>query len=352
MIRVLVVDDSAFVRQALTRILSADPGVEVVGTAADGVEALEKVAALRPDVVTLDILMPRMDGLEALDRIMATHPVPVLLVSTLTREGADITLRGLELGALDFIDKSSVDRMELLSLSADLCARVRALAGTRVRRRVAASVPARPAATLTRGRGAADVVVIGTSTGGPPALTTIIPRLPASLRSAILVVQHMPAGFTKPLAERLAARSALPVREAVDGEPVAPGQVLIAPAGLHMKLLKRGGRPRVSLDEEPRAALHRPSADVLMASVARHYGARTLGVILTGMGADGVLGLQAIRAAGGRTLAESEESCVVYGMPKAAIEAGVVDRALPLEEIAEEIVGGPTEAPRDEEPLR
>jgi two-component system chemotaxis response regulator CheB len=338
-IRVLVVDDSAFVRQALARMLSADPGLEVVGTAVDGVEALEKVAALRPDVVTLDILMPRMDGLEALGRIMATHPVPVLLVSTLTREGANVTLRGLELGAVDFIDKSSVDRMDLLSLSTDLCARVRALAGTRVRRHAAPAAPVAPVVTPSGRRGAAELVVIGTSTGGPLALTAIVPRLPASLRSAILVVQHLPPGFTKPLAERLAAKSALPVREAVDGEPVAPGQVLIAPAGLHMKLLKRAGRLRVALDEEPRTALHRPSVDVLMKSVALHYGPRALGVILTGMGADGVIGLRAIRAAGGRTLAESEESCVVYGMPKAAIDAGVVDRALPLEEIADEIVG-------------
>jgi two-component system, chemotaxis family, protein-glutamate methylesterase/glutaminase len=338
-IRVLVVDDSAFVRQALSRILSADPGLEVVGTAADGVEAIEMVAALRPDVVTLDILMPRMDGLAALERIMATHPVPILLVSTLTREGADVTLRGLELGALDFIDKSSVDRMELLSLAPDLCARVRALAATRVRRHETPAAPDPPIAVKCGRRGTAEVVVIGTSTGGPPALSAIVPRLPASLRSAILVVQHMPAGFTKPLAERLAARSALPVREAVDGEPVAPGQVLIAPAGLHMKLRKHAGRLRVALDEEPKTALHRPSIDVLMKSVARHYGPRALGVILTGMGADGVVGLRAIRAAGGRTLAQSEESCVVYGMPKAAADAGVVDRALPLEEIADEIVG-------------
>lgn len=352
MIRVLVVDDSVFVRQALTRILSADPGIEVVGTAGDGVEALEKVAALAPDVVTLDVLMPRMDGLEALQRIMATHPVPVLLVSTLTREGADVTLRGLELGALDFIDKSSVDRMELLSLSDDVRARVRTLAGTRVRRRDTPDAPVAPAAGAGGRRGSAEVVVIGTSTGGPPALSAIVPRLPASLRSAILVVQHMPAGFTKPLAERLAARSPLPVREAVDGEPVAPGQVLIAPAGLHMRLSKRGGRARVALDEEPRTALHRPSADVLMASVARHYGPRALGVILTGMGADGVLGLRAIRAAGGRTLAESEDSCVIYGMPKAAIDAGVVDCVLSLEQIADEIVGGPAQAPQGEKPPR
>jgi two-component system chemotaxis response regulator CheB len=188
-------------------------------------------------------------------------------------------------------------------------------------------------------RGRIEVVVIGASTGGPPALQQIVPRLPASLDLAVLVVQHMPLGFTKSLADRLAARSVLPVREAVDGDLVQAGHVLIAPAGRHMKVRRRGGVVRVALDEEPREALHRPSVDVLMASVARVYGARTLGLLLTGMGADGVEGLRAIRGVGGVTLAESEETCVIFGMPKAAIEAGVVDRALPLHRLAEEIQG-------------
>jgi two-component system chemotaxis response regulator CheB len=183
-----------------------------------------------------------------------------------------------------------------------------------------------------------ELVVIATSTGGPPALMAIVPRLPAKLQAAVLVVQHMPPGFTKSLAERLAARSALPVREAVDGDPVLPGQVLIAPAGLHMKLRRRGERVKVWLDEEPRAALHRPSADVLMAAAAKLYGARVLGVILTGMGADGVAGLRSIREAGGQAIAESEETAVIYGMPKAAVEARAVDKSVPLYRIADEIV--------------
>jgi two-component system, chemotaxis family, protein-glutamate methylesterase/glutaminase len=183
------------------------------------------------------------------------------------------------------------------------------------------------------------VVVIGTSTGGPPALQRIIPRLPAPFGATILVVQHMPVGFTRPLAERLDQRSVLPVREAEDGETLVPGLVLVAPAGRHMKVRRRGGQaPRVWLDDEPRSALHRPSVDVLMSAVARAYGARVLGIVLTGMGTDGVEGLRAIREAGGRTLAESEETCVIYGMPKAALEAGVAERAVPLGRMADEIL--------------
>lgn len=341
MIRVLIVDDSAFVRQALVRMLASDPEIEVVGTAADGKEGLEKALALRPDVVTLDIKMPRMGGLEALKRIMTECPVPVLLLSSLTSEGGEITLRGLELGALDFVDKSSVrGQMNLLDLAQELKSKVRALAHV-PRDRVHAAEPGRPEGPAPlpepHARGT-EVVVIGTSTGGPPALQAIIPKLPLGLRSAILVVQHMPVGFTRSLADRLASRSSMPVREAQDGDSVDPGVVLIAPAGRHMKVQRRGTGGRVWLDDEPRSALHRPSVDVLMASVAKAYGARSLGVVLTGMGSDGVEGLRAIRQTGGRTFAESEESCVIYGMPKAAVEAGVVDRTVPLARMADEIL--------------
>ena len=340
MIRVLVVDDSAFVRQALTRMLSAAPGIEVVGTAVDGQDGVEKVLLLRPDVVTLDVKMPRLGGLEALQQIMDRCPTPVLLLSSQTSEGADITMRGLELGAMDFIDKSSVQgNMNLLNLSRDLVARVRALASV-PRSRLVQSLPGPvlPPPQPRRAASPAELVVIGTSTGGPPALQQIIPRLPAPFPSTILVVQHMPVGFTRSLAERLDQRSLLPVREAEDGEPLVPGLVLIAPAGRHMKLRRRGQQARVWLDDEPAAALHRPSVDVLMAAVARIYGPRALGIVLTGMGTDGVEGLRAIRAAGGRTLAESEESCVIFGMPKAALEAGVAERAVALPRMADEIL--------------
>ena len=341
MIRVLIVDDSAFVRQALTRMLGSAPDIEIVGTAVDGKDGWAKAVDLRPDVVTLDIKMPRMDGLEALRRIMADCPTAVLLLSSQTREGAEVTLRGLELGAMDFVDKSSVQgHMNLLSLTEELKAKVRALASVpRSRLHPAILVREPPPTGLPAAHAArAEIVLIGTSTGGPPALQAVIPRLPQSLPCAVLVVQHMPVGFTRSLAERLDARSVLSVREAEDGELVTAGSVLIAPAGRHLKLRRRGREVRVWLDDEPRAALHRPSVDVSMISMAKAYGDRAMGVVMTGMGSDGVEGLRAIRLAGGLTLAESEETCVIYGMPKAAVEAGVVDRAVPLTRIADEIL--------------
>jgi two-component system chemotaxis response regulator CheB len=340
-IRVVVVDDSPFVRQALARMLGGAADIEVVGTAVDGQDGLEKVRALHPDVVTLDVKMPRMGGLEALQRIMAECPTAVLLLSSLTTDGGEVTLRGLELGAMDFVDKSSVQgHMNLLGLAEELLAKIRALASV-PRSRLVPVVEPGPEPAQPGGREAArraEVVAIGTSTGGPPALQTIIPRLPAGLGAPLLIVQHMPPGFTRSLAERLDKRSRLRVREAENGEPLAPGIVLVAPAGWHMKVRRHGDQARVWLDEEPRAALHRPAIDVLMASVAKVYGRRALGVLLTGMGTDGVEGLRAIRAAGGRTLAESEESAVIYGMPKAAVEAGVVDQTVVLSRMADEIL--------------
>jgi two-component system chemotaxis response regulator CheB len=338
-VRVLVVDDSAFVRQALTRMLGSAADIEVVGMAVDGKDGVDKVKELRPDVVTMDIQMPRMGGLEALQKIMVECPTPVLLLSSLTKEGADITMKGLDSGAMDFVDKSSVQgNMNLLALAEELKTKVRALASVpRTRLHAIEPVEERLLPPEPHQR-RVELVAIGTSTGGPPALQAIIPRLPEGLDSAVLVVQHMPVGFTRSLAERLDSRSALRVREAQDGEPVTAGEVLIAPAGHHMKLKKRGGSVKIWLDDEPRSALHRPSADVLMTSVAKAYGARALGIILTGMGSDGVEGLRAIRDAGGQTLAEAEETCVIYGMPKAAVEAGVVDRSVPLGRVADAIV--------------
>ena len=332
--RVLVVDDSAFVRKAVTRMLGEASDIEVVGTAVDGEEGLAMARDLRPDVVTLDVKMPRLGGLETLERLMEERPVPVLLLSSLTQEGAEVTLRALELGAMDFVDKSSVESMTMLSLAEELVTKVRALAGARVkgRRKGRARAPA-PA----EGEGA-ELVVIAASTGGPSALQTLFAALPAALHAAVLVVQHIPRGFTRSLAERLDARSAFPVREATDGDPIEPGRVLIAPAGIHTRLRRRGERVRVVLAEEPREALHRPSADVLMASAAAIYGPRAVGVVLTGMGSDGTEGLRAIRDAGGHTLAESEETCVIFGMPKAAAAAGVVSRTVPLDRMAEEIL--------------
>jgi two-component system, chemotaxis family, protein-glutamate methylesterase/glutaminase len=334
-IRVLVVDDSAFVRKAIERMLRTADDIEVVGFAADGEEGLARARELRPDVVTLDVKMPRLGGLETLERLMAEQPVPVLLMSTLTQDGAEVTLRGLELGAMDFVDKSAVQPMTMLSLAEELVAKVRALGGARAR--------ARPRPAPARGHGAetappAECVAIAASTGGPTALQAVVSGLPAGFSAVVLVVQHIPRGFTKSLAERLDARSAIPVREARDGERVAPGAILVAPAGVHTRLLRRRGGVEVVLDEEPRDTLHRPSADVLMASVAETYGPLSVGVVLTGMGSDGTEGLRAIRDKGGLTLAESEETSVIFGMPKAAIEAGVVHRVVPLDRVAGEIL--------------
>ena len=337
-IRVLVVDDSAFVRRALDRMLGGAADIEVVGLAADGAQGLEMSKELQPDVITLDVKMPRLDGLETLKRLMEERPTPVLLLSSLTQEGAEVTLRGLELGALDFVDKSSVQGpMNLLGLADELLTKVRALAASALAR-PGALPSAKEAPDPYAGAPRAEVVVIGASTGGPAALQEVIPRLPAGFPGAVLVVQHIPKGFSRSLAERLAGRSPLPVREAHDGEAVAPGTVLVAPAGIHTKVRRRGGVVRVALDEEPRSSLHRPSVDVLMASVAKAYGPKALGVVLTGMGSDGTAGLGAIKEAGGRTLAESEESCVIYGMPKAAVDAGVVGRQVPLARMADEII--------------
>ncbi len=333
-IRVLVVDDSAFVRKAVGRMLGDVPDIEIVGTAADGEEGLRKARELRPDVVTLDIKMPRLGGLETLERLMAEQPVPVLLMSTLTQEGAEITLRGLELGAMDFVDKSSVQPMSMLNLAGEIIEKVRALGSARIRVRPHAA----PVHKRRRRKVPADAVVIAASTGGPTALQEVVSGLPAGFPAAVVIVQHIPRGFTKSLSERLDARSAIPVREARDGEPVEPGAILIAPAGIHSRLARRSGVVTVRLEEEPRSSLHRPSADVVMASAADVYGAHTVGVVLTGMGSDGTQGLRAIRAAGGLTVAESEETAVIYGMPKAAVDAGVVERSVPLDDMAGEIL--------------
>jgi two-component system chemotaxis response regulator CheB len=340
-VRVLVVDDSAFVRREIPRLLAGDPGIAVVGTAADGVEALAEIRRLAPDVVTLDVMMPRLDGLKVLAAVMRDRPARVIMLSSLTREGAEVTLQALDLGAVDFIDKASLAvPAAAAQLGAELAAKIRAAAAVdarRLGRRDAARVA--PAVTTAPGApGGADLVVIGASTGGPPALCRVLSALPADLPAGIVVVQHIPAGFTRSLAARLDAASKLAVREATHGAPVRPGEVLLAPAGVHLSFRAGEGGTRVALDPEPSASIHRPSVDVTMTAAAAHRGRRAAGVLLTGMGSDGARGMLAIRSAGGRTLAESEESCIVYGMPRAAVELGAVDESLPLERMAEGIV--------------
>jgi two-component system, chemotaxis family, protein-glutamate methylesterase/glutaminase len=331
--KVLLVDDSAFVRRATARMLAPLAGVVVAGTAADGEEAIAQVHALRPDLVIMDLDMPGLGGLEALERIMAQHPTPVLLLSARTQEGAEITLRALEAGAVDFVDKTGAGApMDIHRLAPLLREKVLAVLGAS---RDAIVIP--PEARRqrvpppSRDRGRYDVVAIGASTGGPRALAEVIPALPGGLCAAVLVAQHMPPGFTDTLAERLDRRSALRVAEAQDGDPVVPGLVLVAPGGRQMALEHSRGGLRVRVWDDP-APLHHPSVDVLLSSAANVRGDRCVGVVLTGMGQDGARGLAAISAAGGRTLVESAETAVIDGMPGAARPHA--ERSLPLGEVA------------------
>jgi two-component system, chemotaxis family, protein-glutamate methylesterase/glutaminase len=337
-VRVLIVDDSAFVRRAVERMLSGLPDVRVIGTATNGTEAVDLVRQLAPDVVILDVNMPELDGLQALQRIMTETPTSVLMMSTLTSEGARTTLRALDLGAVDFVDKTPAGTvMDIYGLAPTIREKVRAVAG--------ASLPAHatvlPPVVTSRSPRAErpphetryEVVVIGTSTGGPRALVELIPRLPADLDAGVVVAQHMPAGFTQTLAERLNKRSPIEVLEAYDGAEVAPGRVLLAPGGSQIRLKRLNGTLVTRIETGPTKLLHRPSVNLLFGSAAEVVGARTVGVVLTGMGDDGATGLQKLRDAGARTAAESEETAVIYGMPRAAAPAAEV--ILPLPQIAQ-----------------
>lgn len=334
--RVLLVDDSAFVRRATERMLEPLSSVTVVGTARDGEEALRQVLALRPDLVIMDVEMPGLDGVAALERIMAQCPTPVLLLSSHTREGAEITLRALEHGAVDFLDKSGAGTaMDIHALAPLLREKVKAALRAR-----AAPLPAPPAAARppqkadapAAQKGSFEVVAVGSSTGGPRALAELIPALPAGFGAAVVVAQHMPHGFTETLAERLHRRSCIPVAEARDGDAVLPGHVLIAPGGRQMQVQRaRDGALVARVFDDP-AQLHKPSVDVLFASVARAAGAAAVGVVLTGMGSDGAAGLAGIRAAGGRGFVESARTAVINGMPAAA--RGAAERDVPLDEVA------------------
>ncbi len=350
-IRVLIVDDSAFMRNALGKMLASDPDIEVAGIARDGVEALEKVALLKPDLVTMDIEMPRMDGIEALRRIMATSPLPVIMVSSLTTEGARATLEALEIGAVDFLSKNLADlSLNILQVREALLEKVKQIGRRRMRQAgrlpargpqptAAAAPPAGGPKTEYRKERRIAIVAIGTSTGGPKALQDVIPRLPKDFPVPTVIVQHMPPAFTAAFADRLNDLSKVRVKEAEEGEVLKPGVVLVAPGRGHLSVRRgRVGECYVTIDENRPELIYRPSADVMMLSVADIFPGRALGVILTGMGNDGEKGMRAIKASGGRTLAQSEETCVVYGMPKAAVEAGVVDREVPLAEVVGEII--------------
>lgn len=336
-VRVLIVDDSAVMRQLLSTLLSADPEIEVVGTAGDPYIARDRIKALNPDVVTLDIEMPHMDGVTFLRKIMTLRPMPVIMVSTLTQAGAEITLEALEIGAVDFIAKPTTDLANAMAgLAEELQEKIKAAAHTRISaRRV--SRPALASRRERQVRSSDKIVVIGASTGGVEALKTVLMGLPAEC-PPILITQHMPPRFTAAFAERLNRECPMTVSEATHNEVVEPNHAYIAPGSHHLELVRASGHYRCSLSDGPTVSGHRPSVDTLFRSVARIAGKGAIAVILTGMGKDGAEGLLELRKAGATTLGQDEASSLIYGMPKAAFERGAVMRQYSLSHMADAIL--------------
>lgn len=336
--RLLIVDDSALMRQLLTQIFSTDPTIEIVGSASDPFVAREKIKALHPDVITLDIEMPRMDGLTFLEKLMRAHPMPVVMISSLTVNGAETTLRALNLGAIDYIPKPRLDiANRTLELADEIVARVKTAARAKVQTalRNPAQAPLRPLSTNTHFVN--KVVAIGASTGGTEALCEILTALPANF-PGVVIVQHMPEAFTAKFAERLNTLCAIEVKEAKDGDRILPGRALLAPGGKQMSIQQRSGGAFVHVYAGEKVNRHAPSVDVLFSSCARSIGREAMGVILTGMGADGSRGLLEMHQAKAYTIAQDESTSVVFGMPKEAIALGGVDSVLPLGHIASTLI--------------
>ena len=339
-IRVLIIDDSALVRSLLTGIINREPDMETIGAAPDPLVAREMIRALNPDVLTLDIEMPKMDGLDFLERLMRLRPTPVVMVSTLTERGAEVTLRALELGAVDFIAKPKLGiAAGLGALGHDICEKIRVAARARMRRHIKAPAlhvegavlkPARPNFSRVSTE---KLIVIGASTGGTEAIREVLQQLPAD-SPAVLITQHMPAGFTRSFAARLNGLCRITVSEAVDGERVLPGHAYIAPGDRHLRLAKSGANYQVAIDDGPPVNRHRPSVEVLFKSVAALAGPNALGIMLTGMGGDGARAMLEMKNAGSFNIAQDEATCIVFGMPKEAIACGGVDEILPLQKIA------------------
>jgi two-component system chemotaxis response regulator CheB len=350
-IRVLIVDDAALVRQMLTAMLQTDPAIEVVGTAADPYMAREKIKRLAPDVLTLDVEMPRMDGITFLRNLMRLHPMPVVMVSSLTEKGADVTLQALELGAVDFVAKPKIDLAHSLEhYTAEIIAKIKMASTVRVRplerpgsaaldvapRHSADAIvqsPARRAHFKTTER----IIALGASTGGTEAIKEILLHLPAGA-PGMVITQHIPEAFSGPFARRMDSLAAMTVCEARDGQYILPGHVYIAPGNRHLLVGRDGARYVCQLHDGPPVNRHRPSVDVLFRSVAQHVGANAIGVLLTGMGSDGASGLKEMRDAGAYTLAQDEKTSVVWGMPGQAVKLGAVDEILPLAEMAGKIL--------------
>ncbi|WP_428687693.1 protein-glutamate methylesterase/protein-glutamine glutaminase [Roseibium sp.] len=338
-VRVLIVDDSALIRKMLTEMLSRDPDIEVIGTAQDPYVAREKIKSLNPDVITLDIEMPKMDGIEFLKKIMKLRPMPVLMVSSLTQQGADATLHALEIGAVDYVAKPTQDLQHgLAEKCEEITSKVKAAAAARVQSRPGGK-PARiqRLSSAPGYRSTETVVAIGASTGGVEALTNVLTVLPPD-SPAILVTQHMPASFTRSFARRLDGICAINVTEARDGVRVLPGHAYLAPGDQHLQLSRSGANYTCRIGGQERVSGHCPSVDVLFRSVADCAGNNAIGVILTGMGKDGAKGLLAMRQAGARTLGQNEASSVVYGMPRVAQEIGAVEEQLSLSQIPRRIL--------------
>jgi two-component system chemotaxis response regulator CheB len=339
-IRILVVDASVVIRKLLSDTLASDPALEVVGTASDGRIALAKIPLLKPDLVTLDIEMPVMDGLETLAALRKLHPkLPVIMFSTLTERGAAATLDALSLGASDYATKSSNSGSPALAIDRiriELIPKIKALCGVASLKLVPLPIRAAVKARV-RTDPRIEIVAIGTSTGGPNALAEVLPRIPNDFPVPIVVVQHMPPIFTRLLADRLASSSAIPVEEGSAGAVLVPGHAWIAPGDFHMKVVRAGVNWRLDLNQGPQENSCRPAVDVLFRSVAATCGANVLGVVMTGMGSDGVLGAQDIRGAGGNVIIQDEASSVVWGMPGLVHASGLDDAAYPLDRLAEEI---------------
>lgn len=346
-IRAVVVDDSAFMRKSISIMLSSDQSIEIIGTARDGLEGYNMVKELKPDIVTMDIEMPRMDGLTALKKIMDDCPTSVIMVSSLTTEGAEATIKALELGAVDFIPKElSFVSINIVNIKEELIRKVKEIVKQKSLRdrlkRIQGTLKTAPSSAAATAHSTLPkigyrAIALGISTGGPMSLQKVIPVLSKSINVPIFIVQHMPPKFTKSLADRLNSISELEVKEAEHNETIRNGVVYFAPGGFHMTVKRAGMGAVIDISENPKETLHRPSVDVMMSSVVNFYGKQTLGIIMTGMGKDGYEGIKQLKGLGGYTLAQDEASCVVYGMPKAIVDAGLADVVSPLEKIGEVI---------------
>jgi two-component system, chemotaxis family, protein-glutamate methylesterase/glutaminase len=336
-VRVLVVDDSALMRKLIPQILATDNCIQVVGTAMDGNFGLKKIEELRPQVVTLDLEMPGMSGLDMLKEIMRRHRVPVIVVSSHSTQGASVTLKALSMGAFDFVAKPADVSARMPEIAHELITKIKAAAqsrGINIAAPVAASSATKEKTAPSGGQWPTRIVAIGISTGGPQALQYVLPQLPKDFLASILIVQHMPEGFTEMFSRRLDEICAIRVKEAQSGDLLLPGRALVCPGSRHMKVKRLPLGDVAVLSDEPRVNGHRPSVDVLFKSVAEEFANKAIAVLMTGMGEDGAEGMNYVRAAGGMTIAQSEDSCVVYGMPKAAVERGYAVRVVGLDAIA------------------